>query len=483
LRLLAAFGIVSMMLAGLVGTASAGQNPSGGDVAIWDGETFPGLFGAIESDVANDAFLCYSNVAGGTTFVNGGPGCDGSQEVYFPAVSNGGDIGLGASQTSVTVQNIDVDDAYVFFYVGNGGGGWDTSEYAYLSAGASKTFTAADLGIGDGQTVPVVAALYKVLVSEIECEDLTPDDGVDGPLFLCSYDGGEFLTTENVSVAVGIPAFAAGVAKQAAAGANLPYTTAADTSVSGYNAVSGREVGYFDQMYFPIVQTNCGPGGCWDTQLTIANVGSDANAAITVRFFPADDGSGSLQTGFQLQALVDYGDSWEIDLSEWVPEGWVGSAHVFTDDAIVGIADRFKVGTDMWITNTASNAAAESFWQFPTGPANAPYVLFAPDVRTDWNGWNTGINVANTVDGDNQVTIQYFGSNGNAPQAQTRRLAAHGMTYFYNPSSPSEDECEQPATDVPATTRVHTMVEWAEQNSSQPYLSNPNFELLLTQIF
>ena len=79
------------------------------------------------------------------------------------------------------------------------------------------------------------------------------------------------------------------------------------------------------------------------------------------------------------------------------------------------IADRFKVGTDMWITNTASNAASESFFQFPTGPANAPFVLFAPDVRTDWNGWNTGINVANTVDADNQVTIQYFGSNGNAP--------------------------------------------------------------------
>lgn len=41
--------------------------------------------------------------------------------------------------------------------------------------------------------------------------------------------------------------------------------------------------------------------------------------------------------------------------------------------------------------------------------------------------------------------IQYFGANGNAPAAQTRRLAAHGMTYFYNPSDPSEDRCDQPA--------------------------------------
>ena len=44
--------------------------------------------------------------------------------------------------------------------------------------------------------------------------------------------------------------------------------------VSGYNAVSGREVGYFDQLYFPIVQTNCGPGGCWDSVLRVANVGA-----------------------------------------------------------------------------------------------------------------------------------------------------------------------------------------------------------------
>ncbi|MGH9174099.1 MAG: hypothetical protein ACRD1H_07060, partial [Vicinamibacterales bacterium] len=60
-----------------------------------------------------------------------------------------------------------------------------------------------------------------------------------------------------------------------------------------------------------------------------------------------------------------------------------------------------------------------------------------------------GINVANTVSMDNNVNIQYFGNNGNAPQGQARRIAADGMTYFYNPSDPSEDECEQPADQVP----------------------------------
>ena len=491
LRLIAALGIVSVLFTGLVSTAAASPTPGGGNTASWDGTSIPPLFGSVESDAAYDF----------------GPFADGAQEVYFPAVGNGEDFGLGAAQTSITVQNIDANDAYIFIYVGNGGGeaGFtaDPDMVTYLVAGASKTFTAADLGIAAGEIVPVVVAGYNQ-VGGVVCEpanDLNGDgdctdqytvDVAAVTAYVASVGGVANVTCAGLEAAgfyqedaqyilqniggqpqldadqngqacdalatgpdetttadVLVPVFMAGVAKQAVTGANLPYTTTADTSVSGYNAVSGREVGFFDKLYFPIVQTNCGPGGCWDTVLRVSNVGLDNNAAVTVRFFPADDGSGSLQTGFQVQALLDAGQTWSVKLSDWVPTGWVGSAQVLTDDAVVGIADRFKVGTDMWITNTAANAQAESFWQFPGGPANAPYVLFAPDVRTDWNGWNTGINVANTVDADNDVTIQYFGANGNAPAVQQRRLAAQGMTYFYNPSNPSQDNCDQPATDPP----------------------------------
>jgi len=468
-------GIVSMMFTGLVATASASPNPGGGETAAWNTDSFPPIFGAVESDV-----ICGDACSLDDAFA------DGAQEVYFPAVGYADDFGLGPAQTSITVQNIDIDDAYIFIYVGNHDGTWTEYDYAYLSAGASKTFRAEDLGIAEGDVVPVIVSGYnQVLSSGAYVVDVTAvnayldsvggaenatcvgpgsieDYGLyqeDAQYILENYDAPQ-LDADQDSVACEAlaggpdsttlyPVFMAGVAKQAVTGDNLPYTTAADTSVSGYNAVSGREIGFFDQLYFPIVQTNCGPGGCWDSILRIANFGIDRNAAVTVSFFPADDGSGSLQTGFQLQALVNSGDVWSIDLADWVPSGWVGSAHVYTDDAVVAIADRFKVGTSMWITNTASNAAAESFWQFPGGPSAAPYVLWAPDVRTDYNGWNTGINVANTVDYDNDVTIQYFGSNGNAPAAQQRRLAAQGMTYFYNPSQPSEDDCQQPATDVP----------------------------------
>ena len=122
---------------------------------------------------------------------------------------------------------------------------------------------------------------------------------------------------------------------------------------------------------------------------------------------------------------------------------------MFSDDAVAAIVDRYKAGTSMWITNTASNAAAENYWQYPTGPSGMPFVLFAPDVRMDYNGWNTGINVANTVDDENNVSIQFFGNNGNAPQTWNQRLEEHGMTYYYEPSDPSEDDCQQPADQAP----------------------------------
>lgn len=326
-------------------------------------------------------------------------------EIYFAAVGNGEDFGLGAAQTSITVQNIDDEDGFIFIFRGTGDD-YEEVTYAQLNAGASKTFTADDLGVPEGEVNPIIVAGYDSL-------------GFD-----------ETIVEDYIGIA--------GVAKQAVTGDALPYTTANDTSVSGYNSVSGREVGFTDELYLPIVQTNCGPGGCWDTVVRVSNVGFFANAAATIRFFPADDGSGSLQTGFQIEALLGLGETWSVNLSELVPEGWVGSAHIFSDDQVVAIADRFKAGTDMWITNTASNAYAESEYQF-----GAPYVLFAPDVRLDYNGWNTGINVANTVDGDTNVNIQYFGNNGNAPQGQSQRLAAQGMTYFYNPSDPSEDDCNQ----------------------------------------
>jgi len=419
---------------------------------------------------------------------------DGAQEVYFPWVYNNDNFGLGEADGSVTIQNLTHEDGYVFFYVGNGDG-WDYSTYAYLAAGASKTFSADAIGVPE-PGAPVVAGLYAGTVSgnvqgsKIVCEwqygvDINGDGDAEDCVPVDTYAGKTYL----------IPLWAGGLVKSAVAGAGLPYTSSADTSVSGYNGVSGAEVypdlydDLADGVYIPLVQTNGGPGGAWDTRVTVANMGYDANAAVTLRFFPNDgDGSGSLHTGWQENILVNVGDVYQITLSDLVPEGWTGNVHILSDDAVAAIADRYKVGTDMWLTNIGSQANFEvqdesycsngcDFEGIDGGfyyPFAGQYVLFAPTVYMDYNGWNTGFSVANLVDADNNVNIQYI-HNGNAIQVVTQRLSAHGMLVAYRPSAPSQDQNQQnPMYDQVAGALILSDAPVAASVDAVKYFGNDN---------
>jgi len=394
-------------------------------------------FGASPAAAASDPGFTPGVAPGNLLFQIGG-----AQEVYFPWVSNDDNFGLGEADSSVTIQNLTYEDGYVFFYVGNGNG-YTYSTYAYLSGGASKTFSADAIGV-PAPGAPVVAAVYAGTVtgnvqgSTIVCEwqygvDIDGDGDAEDCVRVDTYTNKTYL----------LPLWAAGTVKSAVAGDRLPYTSSDDTSVSGYNGLSGAEVGQFDEHYIPLVQTNAGPGGAWDTRVTVANLRGDANAAVTLRFFPNNgDGSGSLQTGWQENVLVNPGAVYQLTMSDLVPEGWTGNVHIYSDTAVGAIADRYKVGTDMWMTNTGSNAYYEednSLWGLY---GSGHYVLFAPMVYMDYNGWNTGFSVANLVDWDNNVNIQYI-HNGNAIQVATQRLSAHGMMVAYRPSAPAQDQNQQ----------------------------------------
>jgi hypothetical protein len=83
-------------------------------------------------------------------------------------------------------------------------------------------------------------------------------------------------------------------------------------------------------------------------------------------------------------------------------------------------------------------------------------------VRLDFYGWNTGINVANLVLEDNNISIQYFNLLGNATGNLTQRLAPHGMTYFYDPSVYAQDNSVQdPATD-PNADVIGSAIIWSD---------------------
>ncbi len=480
--------------------------------------------------------------------------------VFFPWVANDDEsTGLGPADTSITIQNLALWEVKVYAYVGVGGGdlpgdnGWELVGPFFLEPLASKTFSAAQLGIAEGEGAPVAVNAWFSMIDffgfftcdlndDGDCDDfetIADDDfesgantweneDIDGPstwedgdCILSDDDDGDgspenvatpdtpptdgvqwwdFVNGERATGAnldgdpvncladeramvdeIELPSAIAGVAKQVVDGESLPYTSDVDTVVSGYNGLAGfelLEVGntgvfegeigqpgemgqagsnnlqsfffdYPDGWYLPIVQTNGGPGGAWNSIVRVANFGDGGGtigaAGVNVTFYPADNASGELNQSFVRDFLVNAGETVAIDLSTLVPEGWIGSAHISADAPIFAMVDRVKVGYNMWLTNTASNAFVSSRWNAEYGFGDT-FVQFLPDVRKDFFGWNTGINVANISDVDTDVTIQYYGSNGVA--AQTREIHAKGMTYFYDPSQAPQDNNQQdPVTD------------------------------------
>ncbi len=461
----------------------------------------------------------------------------GANAIYFPWIANDEDFGLGAADTSISVQNLEDRDGQIWIYRGIGDNDWELATTATLSAYASKTFSAQQLGIASGDGAPVAVRGFhwipgttqpgvpaggflaetivslvnpinnasQVVACVVNAYNADGNLGTPHPFVAATgftwnditYAQGatiewetqgdlqEILNAANadssgalVNPFGGLNADGdchdaldastsgfldslriAGVAKAAATGDNLPFTSVADTAVSGYNAINGLEVSSFNAWYLPIVQTNCGPGGCWDSMIRVANL-SDQNSAVTIRFFPHDNAAGSLDTGFQIEQLVDGGDTWNVHLGSLVPQGWIGSAHIYSDGNVFAMVDRYKVGYNMWITNTGSAANFESEAQMPG--AAGRYALFAPHVLMDYFGWNTGINVANLVDEHNNISIQYFNMLGNATQVLSQRLAPYGMTYFYDPSVNAQNISSQDVVADPNSGVVGSAIVWSD---------------------
>src|SRR5690606_20003733 len=115
--------------------------------------------------------------------------------------------------------------------------------------------------------------------------------------------------------------------------------------------------------YLPIVQTNSGPGGAWNSIIRIANFGDDDGtigaAGVNVTLYPYHDAAGELNQSSVRDFLVNAGQTVAIDVSSVVPARWIGSVHISADAPIFAMVDRVKPGYHMWLTNTASNSFIE----------------------------------------------------------------------------------------------------------------------------
>ncbi|MDI3340021.1 MAG: DUF4815 domain-containing protein [Sphaerobacter sp.] len=249
-----------------------------------------------------------------------------------------------------------------------------------------------------------------------------------------SSDGDPNTTDYTVTYVFNCPApRIAGVEKHTVG--TVGSRTSDDTEiVDGYTAIPVGDLGVAgdggavlegqSRWVVPIVQTNNG----WNTELVITNV-SGKTTSVNATFY-AEGGQGfagpsvAILSGETLAA----GESVLVDLKEWgFPEGEVGSVWVDATNAVVAGAFRAKPSTDMMLTTLAQ----------PRTDENDPgaTLKYGPLVFRDYNGWNTGINIANLSSSTNQVTVTYYNYAGNAVATETVTIPPRAMEYVYTPAS------------------------------------------------
>ena len=209
-------------------------------------------------------------------------------------------------------------------------------------------------------------------------------------------------------------------------------TTSATEAVDGYTAVPQDDVALAgdggavlegqSRWVLPIVQTNNG----WNTEIFITNVSGKTNS-VSATFYAAG-GQGYAGEGEMLLSgkTLAAGETVRIDLLDYgFEEGVVGSLWIDATHAVVAGAFRHKVETGMMLTTNAQ----------PRHDTEGSEVKFGPLVFRDYNGWNTGINIANLSSNDNRVTVTYYNYAGNAVATERVTIPARAMEYVYTPAT------------------------------------------------
>ena len=414
-----------------------------------------------------------------------GPEIPGPGALYFPWVPNNDTIaGIEGINGSVTIQNVETEPVYVTL--------WDAAGNELtsitLNPRASQTWRADQLGIAEpGSGVVATAEWFDAFefcddlpVEFTRSGDMTDDENVgslsdieavvvkaggktfvEGTDYYYTYESGTLAihwleggtrpaqgSTYTVTVYYDCdPEFyggprIAGVEKHTVGTVGV-RTTSATEAVDGYTAVplfdlvlasdeewSIPQAGLENQSRWvlPIVQTNNG----WNTEFFITNV-SGLNNSVTVTFYRAG-GQGYAGEGEMILSgeLLASGETVRVDLLDYgFEEGVVGSLWIDATHAVVATAFRHKVETGMMLTTNAQPRHDQILGEFTFDPT----VKFGPLVFRDYNGWNTGINIANLSTNDNRVTVTYYNYAGNAVATERVTIPPRAMEYVYTPAT------------------------------------------------
>ncbi|HLI50234.1 MAG TPA: hypothetical protein VKU87_00475, partial [Thermomicrobiaceae bacterium] len=202
---------------------------------------------------------------------------------------------------------------------------------------------------------------------------------------------------------------------------------------------------YFDgTSYLPIVQANWSG---WDTIINVTNVDAStpSYSQVTLTFYKQGQGVGN-QAVAAAQFSLAGGASKQIDVQQWLATqgvtNFLGSVWITSDFGVVANTVRIKSRTNMAMINTSvpsylatTSPTNPNIGFFDTDSFNGVFTQYAPLVYKDYNGWNTGINIANTSEVLNQVTVQFFSRDGTSLGLTTTAIPAKGMQYVYMPAS------------------------------------------------
>ncbi|CAN5592151.1 hypothetical protein BH23CHL2_BH23CHL2_10310 [soil metagenome] len=316
----------------------------------------------------------------------GGPG--ELQRFYFPWVPNGEEVNsIGPWYGKLSFQNLDDQTCAVSIYVGRPGS-WTKTAQLSIASGSSRSISANSLAIPHPGAPVRLEALCPMTAS---LKIVSPDTK------------------------------------------RTPWSDGARV-VSGYTGLGGRDVDAAESgdgewvWYLPIVQTNSG----WNSTIRVTNFNPSSGADVTVRLFPSNNIAGAQGAIATIETTIVPGASAAIDVLEEVGvEGWVGFAEIVADEPVGAYTLRSKPSTNMAITNMATSGIPE--------PEAERYLLAAPLLFTAYNGWNTGINLANISDEWASITIRYFKVAGGLNREVTVQSPPWSMQYIYTPNNVEEE--------------------------------------------
>jgi hypothetical protein len=214
--------------------------------------------------------------------------------------------------------------------------------------------------------------------------------------------------------------------------AELPWSDGSQV-VTGYTGLSETDLAAAhatpaSAWFLPIVQTNTG----WNTFIRVTNLSRLAGADVRIELYSSGNPHGAAGAILVQKRTLAIGETWTVDVQQSLGfTGWVGFARITSSGDIGVIAARGKASATMALTNVAIAADGAA-------PAGS-YRTVAPLLFTAYNGWNTGINLANVSEVDASVTVQYYAAGGGMLRENTLVIPARGMQYIYTPGNVQEE--------------------------------------------